>query len=154
MKADERLDEGFELLKACSREQAPFDTDLEERLMNELAKTQRSWISRPTTVAAVVVVCVAVTGVSLAATGSLGRILGWETVGNDGKPLAEPEPLTVGNDGKPLAAQEAVEIGNDGKPVTVQEVVEVGNDGLPLETVGNDGKPLAEPEPITTNEAK
>lgn len=74
MRKHDRLDEGLELLKACSREQAPIDLDLEERMMKEFTTANRSWMPRLGKVAATVLICMTVAGVSVAATGNLGWI--------------------------------------------------------------------------------
>lgn len=75
MKNRDRLDEGFELLKACSREQASFDLDLEERMMREFTDGSGNRMASVGKMAAVILLCVAVAGVSVAATGGFGRIL-------------------------------------------------------------------------------
>ena len=74
MRTDKRLDEGFELLRAFSREQAPFDLDLEERMMKEFTNANRNWMPRVGKMAAVVLLCVAVAGAAVAATGGLGWV--------------------------------------------------------------------------------
>lgn len=74
MRTDDRLDEGFERLKACSCEQAPFDLDLEERMMKEFANANRNWMPRIGKMAAVVLLCVTVAGATVAATGGLDWI--------------------------------------------------------------------------------
>ena len=74
MKTNDRLDEGLELLRACSREQAPFDLDLEERMMKEFTNANRSWMPRLGKVAAVALLCMTVAGVSVAATGGFDWI--------------------------------------------------------------------------------
>jgi hypothetical protein len=73
MRANDRLDEGLELLRACSREQAP-DLDLEERMMKEFSNANRNWMPRLGKMAAGVLLCMTVAGVAVAATGGLGWI--------------------------------------------------------------------------------
>jgi hypothetical protein len=74
MRTDDRLDEGFKLLRACSREQAPFDLELEERMMKKFTHANRG-MARLGKMAAGVLVCIAVAGAAVAATGGFGRIL-------------------------------------------------------------------------------
>ena len=78
MRTDDRLDEGFELLRACSREQAPFDLDLEERMMKEFSNANRNWIPRFGKTAAVVLLCVTVAGAAVAGTGGFDWI--WDSL--------------------------------------------------------------------------
>ena len=75
MSTDDRLDEGFELLRTCPREQAPFDLDLEERMMKEFANTNRNWMPRFGKLAAAALLCITVAGAAVAATGGVGWVL-------------------------------------------------------------------------------
>ena len=52
-----------------------FDLDLEERMMKEFTNANRNWMPSLGKMAAVVLLCVTVVGVSVAATGGFSRIL-------------------------------------------------------------------------------
>ncbi len=75
MSTHDRLDEGFELLKACSREQAPCNLDLEERMMKEFTNVNRSWMPRFSKMAVTVLLCVTVAGAAVAGTGGFSWLL-------------------------------------------------------------------------------
>ena len=101
MTIDDRLDEGFELLKACSREQAQCDLNLEERMMREFSKVEPRWMPTLGKIAAVFVLCIVVAGASVAATGGFSRILKNFTGTVE---FADGEIMTV-EDGKLLDAE-------------------------------------------------
>ena len=109
MRTNDRLDEGLELLRACSREQAP-DLDLEERMMKEFTNANRNWMPRVSRMAAVVLLCITVGGVSVAATGGLGRIFNFTgTLEIDGKAVDVEDGKIYDDEGRVTATVEVEE---------------------------------------------
>ena len=78
MNRNDPLDEGFELLQACSREQAPFDLELEERMTKEFSNANRTWMPRLGKVAVIVLLCITVAGAAVAGTGGFDWI--WDSL--------------------------------------------------------------------------
>ncbi len=127
MSTNDPLDKGFELLRACSRERAPFDLDLEERMMKEFTNANRPKMKQLTKVVAAVVLCLLVTGAAVA-TGGIDWILNWTgTVElDDGSVFdvqnGEVTSGTVNRDGTMLEVENGKVLDEDGNVIGTVDV--------------------------------